>query len=277
MIDMEKTRAGIFQSLAMQAVRTEWRALGRDLRVPVVFFKGAWSEPVLHRGTSVRLVSDVDVLIPARAWSRVAQEAARRGWEPVHERGRRVSHGLGREQSFTKGLGLAVDLHRAIAEPPRSLDPGMLIAQARYYPSEDGPILSFCPEHQVAAAAVNHANDGFLNDPRSREDIQLLLQRHAVDWHQVVRLARHGGFLFGLRWMVSQLSGPIPRWLRLRRADRRRVELIQHLRRGALPPSITQALEGVVFGQPAAQSRWMLRYGIRRVLDRLPASWVSVG
>ncbi|MEM6532595.1 MAG: nucleotidyltransferase family protein [Myxococcota bacterium] len=277
MNDIQIDRGAVFQSLAMQAVRAEWQDIGRRLRVPVVFFKGAWSEPVLHRGHSFRRVSDVDVLIPDSAWSAVTGEARRRGWSLHEEPGRRVSYERGREQTYSKGVGLAVDLHRAIAEPPRRLNPRLLIACSLNYESEDGPVLSFCPEHQIAVAAVNHANDGFLNDPRTRHDVELLLQRYDVDWHAVGRLAEAGHFSFGLRWMLAQLELEPPRYLRMSPRDEQRVQAVQSLRRRQWPPLMTQLAEGVLSGVPGQQLRWMVRYGGRRVLDRLPASWSSVG
>ncbi|MEM6558643.1 MAG: nucleotidyltransferase family protein [Myxococcota bacterium] len=264
---------GIVQSLQMKAIRDRVSELARELSVPAVFLKGAWSEPVLYRGHATRFVSDVDLLVPETDFTRFADGLEGIGYRRVLYPEHRVSNDHAKEWSFRpqhRG-GLTIDLHRRLANPPYRLDPSPLIARARWYDSEDGPVLSLDATDQAIYAAAHYANHHFDLDRRHRDDIALLEKRAAIDWLRAERVAVQGGFGFALRWLRSELDSDLPHLYEHTTLDRLRVSGLRWAR--TLPPtSVRSALcwiaEGVVYASPLHPVRSALRYAYYRAQDR---------
>ncbi|MEL7304713.1 MAG: nucleotidyltransferase family protein [Myxococcota bacterium] len=272
---------GIAQSLQMKATRDRVSELSFELSVPAIFLKGAWSEPVLYRGHATRFVSDVDVLVPEPDFTRFADGLEGIGYRRVLYPEHRVSNDRAKEWSFRprhRG-GLTIDLHRRLANPPHRLDPSPLIARARWYDSEDGPILSLDATDQAIYGAAHYANHHFDLDRRHRDDIALLEKRAAIDWLRAERAAVRGGFGFALRWLRSELDSDLPYLQACTTLDRLRVDALRWARTSPLSPArsaLCWIAEGAVYASPLHPARAALRYAYYRAQDRVVARRSSV-
>ncbi len=272
-VGQDTQRRLVFQSLMMKALREQLGALSGDLRVPVVFIKGAFSEPVLYGGLGERFVSDVDVLVPAEELSRVAGALRQINYERVIYPQHRFSNDRAKEWTLNPvdGRGLTIDLHRGLANAPFSLDPATLIARSRYYDSVDGPILSLEPTDQVLYTAVHYANHGFALDGRHLEDTRRLVARFPVDWARANRDARRGGFAFALRRVLVALCAPRARDLA---SDRFRTTLMAKATQtdwGSFSTALRWGATGIAAGQPLHPLRAASAYAWGRAGDFIAA------
>ena len=195
-------------SLTVCALRRRLTEIGQTVGTPVVFLKAAWADPVLYGGSGQRTGADVDVLVSAGRFDVFASALLalgyRRDFTPTHP----VMSFTGKEATFTPGdgKGIAIDLHRALANAPFfALPADACLARAIHYPSPDGPVLSLSPADQVLYAAVHYANHGPILDRRHVNDIVRLLSRSEIDWPALRAQARRGGFALPFAWLAGEL------------------------------------------------------------------------
>lgn len=268
-VSADTQRRLIVQSLMMKALREQLSWLSRELRIPFVFVKGAFSDPVLYGGRGERFVSDVDLLVPERELARVASALRRLDYERVIYPEHRFSNDRSKEWTLNPrdGRGLTIDLHRGLANRPYALDDAALIARARYYDSVDGRVLSLEPTDQVLYTAVHYANHGFALDGRHLEDTRRLVARFPVDWVRAERQAAAGGFAFALRRILVALSAPRARDLRI---DRLRTALLARATRietSSFSTALRWVATGLATGRPLHPLHAASSYAYGRVGD----------
>jgi len=210
---------GLIQSLALRAQRELVREVAGELKVPVLFLKAAWADPVLYGGEGKRHGTDIDVLVRPTDFESIALALEKRGFRRTQglegERGRYFEH---KETCLLPPAGsayLTIDLHRALTNPIWfDVATEALIARARTYEVGTEKIVSLSPEDQILHACLHYAGHAFDLDGRHLEDVLRLVSTMPIDWHEVNQRARETKTSTMLSLLQSALqglgSGPLP-------------------------------------------------------------------
>ncbi|MBL8604182.1 MAG: nucleotidyltransferase family protein [Myxococcales bacterium] len=269
--------------MLVKARRTELDALGARLGTPVVYLKAAWSDPVLYGGHGQRRGADLDVLVDPCRFDAFVEALIDQRWRLYSERRHRVSIAASRARTlYPPGAGLALDLHRALSDPPWNvIDTRGLLQRARAWPGCDGPILSLSPEDQVVHAVAHAVANAFAIDQRHPGDIVAMAQTVPIDWPATLdRLAaaglRLGYELLASWWRAHGLDAPIAPWagrseLRARLAMARQFITTGHtLDRVRLSPRTEMlVLRPLLADDPTALARFVAMRGRFQLFDRL--------
>lgn len=201
---------GVVQSLAMRAQRELLTDMAQQLGSPIVFLKAAWADPVLYGGMGVRLGTDIDVLVPSQHFIPMRDLLLERGFAEYRRRqGIRGQYLEAREitlQAPKKSAYLAVDLHRALAEPCWFRYPTEpLFARLQVYEGSGYSIPSLCPEDQVVYACVHYGAHAFDLDERHLMDVAKLVCRFNIDWRTVQERATAAGLQTVLALLLDSL------------------------------------------------------------------------
>ncbi|MEW5854936.1 MAG: nucleotidyltransferase family protein [Myxococcota bacterium] len=203
---LRRIRQGaVAQALMVDRVRRNVLVLAEEAGVKVAVLKGAFTEPALHGGSGLRVITDVDLLCSADGARMLHETLARHGYRRFGD-ARPASTADAFEWTYQPPGGgpVLVDLHRQPCEPAYfRLDLDGWLTRTRPWPTARGPIPGLCAEDMLMSVAVHAASHGFELDLRTFHDVALLAAGPGVDLGGVVTQARAAG-------------AEVPVWLTLR-------------------------------------------------------------
>ncbi|MFN7945028.1 MAG: nucleotidyltransferase family protein [Blastocatellia bacterium] len=248
-----------YNAIRNQLVLRELRDILRALRaqgIPVIVLKGAYLAPAVYRDPALRVMSDIDLLIPQ---SRIA-DAAR----AVAALGYHTAVSFTPDECFARwhqlpvmhceGAAASLELHWTLTHPdqPWTIDIDGLWSRAVPFTVAGIEALSLCPEdmllHLCDHATWHHLDQLFWQGISPVCDIDQLVRAHPqLDWAQVQERtpARDGGkgvFLM-LHLAHTLLGTPIP------------VEVLRALQPAEFSPQVAATAASYLLAQkPVARS-----------------------
>lgn len=190
----DRERAALAQSLSLHHARAQLSRALDEHGVPHVYLKGTLSDALFWRGTGVRGVTDIDLLVSPE--------------DEPHAHGALVSLGLARpvrvgvvtdratqERLYggdLRGRPINVDLHVGVCRSPPYRDPGTAIVERRrLYETPLGRIPGPSPEDALLQATLNLATAKFYSGRwKLLLDAACWLTRGDPDLEAFVRRAR---------------------------------------------------------------------------------------
>ncbi len=276
--------SAVLQQLLMRRQRAQIDAAGASVGAAVLYLKAAFADPVLYDNAGTRRGSDIDVLVHPARFEAFCAVLVGMGYRPFALDDRRATMAAARERTlFPPGrAGLAVDVHRALDDPPWChVDTAALFNRARAYESPDGPVWSLSPDDQVLHAVLHHAAHCFSLDGRHADDIPRLGLRFPIDWPTVFDRIADAGLrvacmLLTERWRPQGLAIPPEPWAH-HPGVRARLRLARHWvtttpvmhRVDIAPRPEALLLRPLLSDAPMALPRFLARYPVDRLRDAL--------
>jgi hypothetical protein len=160
----------------------------RSHGVPTVLLKGAALVRVAYGTPGLRVMADLDVLVPAARWPEAQSALSQAGGSPAPARAIVARLPLYHERSYRVGGGAWVDLHRSLtAWPLFGVDHEALFARARRL--DDG-LLVPAAEDLFVSLVVHAAQDGFCLPLRAVIDGLALARTGTLDPDLLVERAQ---------------------------------------------------------------------------------------
>lgn len=164
----------------------------READLPVLAIKG-FDAARLYDPPSLRILGDLDLLVPPQQAGGVVQALKRRGFalEPSPQGALGVTSDVSFHPMVSSDGLVSVDLHTALDAYPLSM---ALDAAAVFAEATGGDGGRIAPHHAALASLSNAAKERFAPYAwRHLLDLGRLTQREAVDWQAVDRVATAAG------------------------------------------------------------------------------------
>lgn len=219
--DAERAALGIAAVVATLRADARRRQLGemlaafRDAGIPVIALKGAYLAEHAHVDASLRLMSDLDLLVRAPDVGRATDAAFALGYEPST-----IDAPARHGPPLVRRGQLPVELHHTIepCAPPFAMPLADVWARAVPTTIADTPALALAPEDLLLHLATHLAHSHvFGTSLASVHDILVWTIRYGerVDWDVLVRRAREArvhGFAYAAFVLARRVFGAeIPR------------------------------------------------------------------
>lgn len=241
----EERTAAFLEHMARFALRRLAATLA-PLQVDVVLLKGAAylaQDLALSRG---RLVSDVDILVPAARLAEVEDALTRAGWvskatDPYDDRYYRAwGHELPPLRHADHPLEL--DVHHQILPPTGRIHPRVDALFAAAVPLAGQPFKVLCPADQVLHACAHAFQDSdCTNRLRDLADIDFLVRHHGTNdafWSDLLRRAALHGMgrplWYGVRQARDHFATPMPEHIQTQLSAHAPTRLVEMLMSAAL-------------------------------------------
>lgn len=164
--------------------------------VPVMLLKGAALATTVYGSFGARPMGDLDILVPSSEAHRAWQLLVSSGWRKEFEGGATFYEGHHHLAALVdpKGLGIVLEVHRAILPPagPFLFDDSELWRDAK--PVSVGGTRAWVPSgpHQLLHLSAHFAWSNMLSSGLGRtvRDVAALLEAEPMDWDAFVSLAR---------------------------------------------------------------------------------------
>jgi len=207
--DCRASRLGNRFNLAQQR---HWAAEIVGAGIEVAFLKGFANAHTLYPDSELRTQGDLDLLVREAARDRLIDLLSARGFR--FRASRPSPWGMISDASYLPFVSVDgacnVDIHiQPDAWPAyRSLDAARLFARTREVTAGELAIRVPCPEHVLVLCVTNAAKDKFgpFSVRKVIDAIVLLRGAPALDWDEVLGLARDGGFAKPMRGFFLLLA-----------------------------------------------------------------------
>jgi len=191
------------------------------IRTPVIVLKGAALAEHVWRNPAVRIMADIDLLVPEAHLDQAARAITALGYRPDTRYRparwyRREHHHL---PPFRKqGDWFVVEVHHGLVRPraPFSLGVDALWKRARAGAFGGAPARVLCPEDFLVHLCLHLAVDEpFVGRIRDLADVAMLLRQHRgrLNWRRIADEARRGGYAgrlyYALDAAAAILAAPV--------------------------------------------------------------------